>query len=643
MKLLCWLLAGAAAVAVAGAALGQDGPPPPRPAVEGDVAADGLLDAADLDALLGAGRALSRSAADPDLRRLDLPARPRQGRPLGGRQRRPRRPTRGRRRPRPRTGTRAWRCWPAGFPTVVQRMAADLDSTETLGDAVLAQTDDVLDAVQRLRAQAAATGYLESNEAQTVTEGEDGEIAIAPADPEVVYVPSYDPAMAYTTRADGADVRHDRSGLYPAGLLDRQPAHDRRDRLRQRHAGQRDLRGRRRRLGRLLGAGLDRLGRRRVLSPPGRRHRGRRQHRPRSRGRRPRPDRHRPGPDRVARPGSACATGAGSPIRRSATRRGPSSSSGRRRGNVAAGAGGGDRAALEGRLGAGGAAGIGAAAGAAAGAGAARAKLEKSAARREGAAAAQGDDGDPVQPEARGRAEGQEGARPRRAAALRPSRSPGAAKAKSRSVSKASHARPPRTRRRREVARRSRSPRAAGPRRIVVEPRQVERRQAWRRRRRRAQAVAGKARRCTMSVQTDRLRTAPWRWRRCSAMSATGGPRGAADLRDPGGGDRGGGRGAGGARPRRADRDLRAGERGRDPHRRRRRPTARPGASSSRDYRRCTGIAVDGAAAATLYVGRDQWPFPAPLVEGDAGWHFDAAARARGGAAAADRRRTSST
>jgi hypothetical protein len=86
----------------------------------------------------------------------------------------------------------------AGFPTVVQRMAADLDNTEMLGDAVLAQTDDVLDAVQRLRAQAAATGYLESNEAQTVSE-EEGEIAIAPADPEVVYVPAYDPAAAFAS------------------------------------------------------------------------------------------------------------------------------------------------------------------------------------------------------------------------------------------------------------------------------------------------------------------------------------------------------------------------------------------------------------------------------------------------------------
>ena len=55
-----------------------------------------------------------------------------------------------------------------GFPTVVRRMAEDLDWTEQLGDAMLAQTDDVLDAVQRQRARAVATGNLTSNEAQVV-------------------------------------------------------------------------------------------------------------------------------------------------------------------------------------------------------------------------------------------------------------------------------------------------------------------------------------------------------------------------------------------------------------------------------------------------------------------------------------------
>ena len=91
----------------------------------------------------------------------------------------------------------------AGFPDVLARMADDIDWTEELGDAMLAQTDDLLDAVQRLRAQADAAGNLESNEAQTV-EVEGDSISIAPADPQVVYVPAYDPQTVYTTPVDAS-------------------------------------------------------------------------------------------------------------------------------------------------------------------------------------------------------------------------------------------------------------------------------------------------------------------------------------------------------------------------------------------------------------------------------------------------------
>lgn len=92
-----------------------------------------------------------------------------------------------------------------GFPTVVARMAEDLDWTEQLGDAMLAQTDDLLDAVQRQRARAQATGYLTSNDAQVVED--DGEsISIEPADPEVIYVPTYDSTAAYTTAPTAAPV-----------------------------------------------------------------------------------------------------------------------------------------------------------------------------------------------------------------------------------------------------------------------------------------------------------------------------------------------------------------------------------------------------------------------------------------------------
>jgi hypothetical protein len=86
----------------------------------------------------------------------------------------------------------------SGFPTVVSRMADDLDWTDRLGQAMVNQDDDVLAAVQRMRADAEAQGNLTSNDAQVVEE-EEGQIYIKPADPEVVYVPTYDPEVVYTT------------------------------------------------------------------------------------------------------------------------------------------------------------------------------------------------------------------------------------------------------------------------------------------------------------------------------------------------------------------------------------------------------------------------------------------------------------
>jgi hypothetical protein len=93
----------------------------------------------------------------------------------------------------------------AGFPTIVGRMSDDIEWTETLGDAVLAQSDDTLDAVQRMRAQAAAMGNLDTNEAQVVTVEGDA-ITIVPATPEVVYVPTYDSQAVYTTAATAPPV-----------------------------------------------------------------------------------------------------------------------------------------------------------------------------------------------------------------------------------------------------------------------------------------------------------------------------------------------------------------------------------------------------------------------------------------------------
>lgn len=87
------------------------------------------------------------------------------------------------------------------FPDVFQRMAVNIQWTTDLGNAFLAQQSDVLDAVQRMRAKAQGTGNLKANAQQKVeTEsGESGQqmIVIEQANPDVVYVPSYDPQMVY--------------------------------------------------------------------------------------------------------------------------------------------------------------------------------------------------------------------------------------------------------------------------------------------------------------------------------------------------------------------------------------------------------------------------------------------------------------
>ena len=85
-------------------------------------------------------------------------------------------------------------------PTVLATMSDQLDWTQKLGDAVLAQQADVMDAIQRLRAKTQANGKLETTKQQTVTvkqEADQQVIEIEPASPDVVYVPYYDPAVVY--------------------------------------------------------------------------------------------------------------------------------------------------------------------------------------------------------------------------------------------------------------------------------------------------------------------------------------------------------------------------------------------------------------------------------------------------------------
>lgn len=82
------------------------------------------------------------------------------------------------------------------FPTVISDMAQHIEWTEAMGDAMLAQSDDVMTAVQTMRQQAIDSGALISGNEQTVSVAND-EVVITPTNPEKVYVPQYQPAQVY--------------------------------------------------------------------------------------------------------------------------------------------------------------------------------------------------------------------------------------------------------------------------------------------------------------------------------------------------------------------------------------------------------------------------------------------------------------
>jgi hypothetical protein len=88
----------------------------------------------------------------------------------------------------------------AATPSVLDMMADKLDWTQKLGDAMLAQQNDVMDGVQRLRVKAEANNKLQSTPQQKVSKRSEGGkqvIVIEPTNPETMYVPYYDPAVVY--------------------------------------------------------------------------------------------------------------------------------------------------------------------------------------------------------------------------------------------------------------------------------------------------------------------------------------------------------------------------------------------------------------------------------------------------------------
>jgi hypothetical protein len=82
------------------------------------------------------------------------------------------------------------------FPQIISMMDEKLDWTQRLGDAFLSQQQQVMETVQELRRKAQAAGNLDSNENVRV-EPQGQTIVIEQANPQVVYVPYYDPTFVY--------------------------------------------------------------------------------------------------------------------------------------------------------------------------------------------------------------------------------------------------------------------------------------------------------------------------------------------------------------------------------------------------------------------------------------------------------------
>jgi len=82
------------------------------------------------------------------------------------------------------------------YPDIVTMMSDDLDWTQSLGNAIAYQQQDVLMAIQQLRDQAVADGVIQSDDKVTVVQQGDN-IVIQPTNTETVYVPQYPPQMLY--------------------------------------------------------------------------------------------------------------------------------------------------------------------------------------------------------------------------------------------------------------------------------------------------------------------------------------------------------------------------------------------------------------------------------------------------------------
>jgi len=106
----------------------------------------------------------------------------------------------------------------SAFPDVVKLLSDNIAWMTDLGNAFLAQQADVMDAVQRMRATAQKNGNLNTTQEQTVqlqtVEGGEQAIVIEPADPGMIYVPSYDSTVVYGDSAYAYPTLYYASSVY---------------------------------------------------------------------------------------------------------------------------------------------------------------------------------------------------------------------------------------------------------------------------------------------------------------------------------------------------------------------------------------------------------------------------------------------
>ena len=89
------------------------------------------------------------------------------------------------------------------FPTVISSMAAKIEWTTLVGQVFVADRSTVFASIQKLRAQASEIGSLKSTPQQSVatktTSSGEQVIVIEPTNPQIIYVPQYNPTVVYTT------------------------------------------------------------------------------------------------------------------------------------------------------------------------------------------------------------------------------------------------------------------------------------------------------------------------------------------------------------------------------------------------------------------------------------------------------------